>query len=149
MFVINLLKVTMLYPVILSGGSGTRLWPLSRVALPKQFLPLISEHTLFQETLLRLKDFPSIAAPLVICNNEHRFLVAEQLRAVNINPLMQVLEPLGRNTAPATCAYCGRGCRARAAPVSSVGSTPLMRSAGLARRTLSIVRSSSPIPMSG
>ena len=101
MFVINLLKVTMLYPVILSGGSGTRLWPLSRVALPKQFLPLISEHTLFQETLLRLKDFPGIAAPLVICNNEHRFLVAEQLRAVNVNPLLQVLEPLGRNTAPA------------------------------------------------
>ena len=101
MFVINLLKVAMLYPVILSGGSGTRLWPLSRAALPKQFLPLVSEHTLFQETLLRLKDFPSIAAPLVICNNEHRFLVAEQLRAVNVNPLLQVLEPFGRNTAPA------------------------------------------------
>ncbi|MEO6421675.1 MAG: mannose-1-phosphate guanylyltransferase/mannose-6-phosphate isomerase [Candidatus Nitrotoga sp.] len=91
----------MLYPVILSGGSGTRLWPLSRAALPKQFLPLISEHTLFQETLLRLKDFPGIAAPLVICNNEHRFLVAEQLRAINIDPLLQVLEPVGRNTAPA------------------------------------------------
>ncbi|MDQ3267573.1 MAG: sugar phosphate nucleotidyltransferase, partial [Pseudomonadota bacterium] len=101
MFIINLLKVVMLYPVILSGGSGTRLWPLSRVALPKQFLPLISEHTLFQETLLRLKGYPSMAAPLVICNNEHRFLVAEQLRAVNIDPLLQVLEPLGRNTAPA------------------------------------------------
>lgn len=101
MFVINLLKVAMLYPVILSGGSGTRLWPLSRAALPKQFLPLISDHTLFQETLLRLKNVPNMAAPLVICNNEHRFLVAEQLRAVNIDPLLQVLEPLGRNTAPA------------------------------------------------
>lgn len=91
----------MLYPVILSGGSGTRLWPLSRVALPKQFLPLISEDTLFQETLLRLRGVPDIAAPLVICNNEHRFLVAEQLRAVNVDPLLQVLEPFGRNTAPA------------------------------------------------
>jgi len=91
----------MLYPVILSGGSGTRLWPLSRAALPKQFLPLISECTLFQETLLRLKGCADVAAPFIICNNEHRFLVAEQLRAVNINPLLQVLEPSGRNTAPA------------------------------------------------
>jgi mannose-1-phosphate guanylyltransferase/mannose-6-phosphate isomerase len=91
----------MLYPVILSGGSGTRLWPLSRVALPKQFLPLVSEHTLFQETLLRLKDFPDMAAPLVVCNNEHRFLAAEQLHAIHTAPLLQILEPAGRNTAPA------------------------------------------------
>ena len=91
----------MLYPVILSGGSGTRLWPLSRVALPKQFLPLVSEHTLFQETLLRLKDFPDMAAPLVVCNNEHRFLAAEQLHAIESAPLLQILEPAGRNTAPA------------------------------------------------
>jgi len=62
MFVINLLKVTMLYPVILSGGSGTRLWPLSRVALPKQFLPLISEHTLFQKHCYALKIFPDSCA---------------------------------------------------------------------------------------
>ncbi len=91
----------MLYPVILSGGSGSRLWPLSRAALPKQFLPLVSEHTLFQETLLRLKDFPGMAAPLVVCNNEHRFLVAEQLHSIHSSPLLQILEPLGRNTAPA------------------------------------------------
>ena len=91
----------MLYPVILSGGSGTRLWPLSRVALPKQFLPLISEHTLFQETLLRIRDFPDMAAPLVVCNNEHRFLAAEQLHAIQSAPLLQILEPIGRNTAPA------------------------------------------------
>ena len=91
----------MLYPVILSGGSGTRLWPMSRAALPKQFLPLISEHTLFQETLLRLEDFPGMAAPLVICNNEHRFLAAEQLRDIHTAPLLQILEPSGRNTAPA------------------------------------------------
>jgi mannose-1-phosphate guanylyltransferase/mannose-6-phosphate isomerase len=91
----------MLYPVILSGGSGTRLWPLSRAALPKQFLPLVSEHTLFQETLLRLKGFPEMAAPLVVCNSEHRFLAAEQLHAIHSAPLLQILEPAGRNTAPA------------------------------------------------
>ncbi len=94
----------MLYPVILSGGSGSRLWPLSRAALPKQFLPLVSEHTLFQETLLRLKDFPGMAAPLVVCNNEHRFLVAEQLLSIYAPPLLQILEPFGRNTAPAAAA---------------------------------------------
>lgn len=91
----------MLYPVILSGGSGARLWPLSRATLPKQFLPLVSEHTLFQETLLRLKGFPDMAAPLVVCNNEHRFLAAEQLHAIHAAPLLQILEPSGRNTAPA------------------------------------------------
>ena len=91
----------MLYPVILSGGSGTRLWPLSRATLPKQFLPLVSQYTLFQETLLRLKDFPELAAPLVVCNNEHRFLAAEQLHAIHAAPLLQILEPAGRNTAPA------------------------------------------------
>ncbi len=91
----------MLYPVILSGGSGTRLWPLSRAALPKQFLPLVTDKTMFQETLLRLQGFPGMAAPLLICNNEHRFLAAEQLRAIDIQPLSLILEPLGRNTAPA------------------------------------------------
>lgn len=91
----------MIYPVILSGGSGTRLWPLSRAALPKQFLPLLTEHTLFQETLLRLDGIPGMAAPLVICNNEHRFLAAEQLLAIEVKPLSLILEPFGRNTAPA------------------------------------------------
>lgn len=91
----------MLYPVILSGGSGTRLWPMSRASLPKQFLPLVSEHTMFQETLLRLAGLPDMSAPLVICNNEHRFLAAEQLRDIGIQPLSLILEPLGRNTAPA------------------------------------------------
>ena len=91
----------MIYPVILSGGSGTRLWPLSRAALPKQFLPLLTEHTLFQETILRLDGIPGIAGPLVICNNEHRFLAAEQLLAIDVKPLSLILEPFGRNTAPA------------------------------------------------
>ena len=90
-----------IYPVILSGGSGTRLWPLSRTAMPKQFLPLLSEHTLFQETVLRLKGFPGMSAPLVVCNNHHRFLAAEQLHAIDTPPLLQILEPAGRNTAPA------------------------------------------------
>ncbi len=91
----------MIYPVILSGGSGTRLWPLSRSAMPKQFLPLVSEHTLFQETVLRLKGISDMSAPLVVCNNHHRFLAAEQLHAIDTPPLLQILEPAGRNTAPA------------------------------------------------
>ena len=91
----------MLYPVILSGGSGTRLWPLSRATLPKQFLPLVSEHTLFQETMMRLKGLADMAQPIVVCNNEHRFLAAEQMRDIGVSPLHQILEPFGRNTAPA------------------------------------------------
>lgn len=94
----------MLFPVILSGGSGSRLWPLSRTALPKQFLPLVSDKTIFQETLLRLQGLPDLAQPLVVCNNEHRFLAAEQLRAIDVQPLAIMLEPFGRNTAPAIAA---------------------------------------------
>ena len=90
-----------IYPVILSGGSGTRLWPLSRTALPKQFLPLVSERTLFQETVLRLKGLSNVSAPLVVCNNDHRFLAAEQMQAIGTQPLLHILEPAGRNTAPA------------------------------------------------
>ena len=90
-----------IYPVILSGGSGTRLWPLSRTALPKQFLPLVSESTLFQETVLRLKGLSNVSAPLVVCNNDHRFLAAEQMQAIDTQPLLHILEPAGRNTAPA------------------------------------------------
>jgi mannose-1-phosphate guanylyltransferase/mannose-6-phosphate isomerase len=90
-----------LYPVILSGGSGTRLWPLSRAALPKQLLPLAGERTMVQETALRLEGLPEMGAPLVICNNDHRFLIAEQMREVGVSPLAIILEPLGRNTAPA------------------------------------------------
>ncbi len=94
----------MLYPVILSGGSGTRLWPLSRAAVPKQFLPLVSDKTMLQETLLRLQGLPELAAPLLVCNSEHRFMAAEQLREINIQPLSLILEPVGRNTAPAVAA---------------------------------------------
>jgi mannose-1-phosphate guanylyltransferase/mannose-6-phosphate isomerase len=90
-----------IYPVILAGGSGTRLWPLSREALPKQLLPLLSERTMLQETVLRAQGLDNWMPPLVICGNEHRFLVAEQLREIGITPLGIVLEPIGKNTAPA------------------------------------------------
>ena len=87
--------------VLLSGGSGTRLWPLSREAHPKQFLPLLGEQSLLQATWLRVRDLPGARAPLVVANEEHRFMVAEQLRQVGATPDALILEPVGRNTAPA------------------------------------------------
>lgn len=90
-----------IYPVILCGGSGTRLWPMSRGGFPKQYLKLTGDHTLVQQTVLRLRGIPDIAEPIVITNNEQRFLVAEQLRQAAVNPSSIVLEPVGRNTAPA------------------------------------------------
>lgn len=89
-------------PVILSGGSGSRLWPLSRALYPKQFLPLAGSRTMIQETAARVSTL-RFSPPLVICNEEHRFIVAEQLRAIAIQPADIVLEPVGRNTAPAVC----------------------------------------------
>lgn len=89
----------MLVPVIMAGGSGTRLWPLSRTAFPKQFIALTSQLTMLQETAARLNGL-SNAAPMVICNEEHRFLVAEQMRQQHLHPSI-LLEPVGRNTAPA------------------------------------------------
>ena len=90
-----------LHSVILAGGSGTRLWPLSRESYPKQFLRLIGKQSLFQDTVLRLDGLEDIAPPLVVCNEEHRFLVAEQLRQLGKSALAIALEPIGRNTAPA------------------------------------------------
>ncbi len=90
-----------LVPVILSGGAGTRLWPLSRENHPKQLLALTSERTMIQETALRTKGLPEAAAPIVVCNEQHRFMVAEQLRLLGLSPSATVLEPIGRNTAPA------------------------------------------------
>ncbi len=91
----------MIIPVILAGGSGTRLWPLSRGLYPKQFMQLVDEQTLLQSTLLRLSGLQDVSAPILLCNDTHRFIVAEQLRAVDIRPKAIVLEPVGRNTAPA------------------------------------------------
>lgn len=91
----------MILPVVLSGGAGTRLWPLSRELYPKQLLPLTSNKTMLQETVSRLDGLDSIAAPMIICNDAHRFMVAEQLRQLNVPPSAIILEPCGRNTAPA------------------------------------------------
>ena len=88
-------------PVILSGGSGSRLWPLSRQQRPKQFLPVIDDMTLFQSTLQRLQGLDGLEAPLVVCNEDHRFMVAEQLRQLDLTNQGIVLEPVGRNTAAA------------------------------------------------
>src|SRR5699024_6802457 len=87
-------------PVILAGGSGTRLWPLSRRAYPKQFHALLGEDSMLQMTLQRLQGLEP-AAPIVLCNEEHRFLVAEQLRQKQFDGARILLEPEGRNTAPA------------------------------------------------
>ena len=90
-------------PIILCGGSGTRLWPVSRFTYPKQFLNCnpLSDRTFLQDTQLRLKDFDNVANPIIICNAEHRFIVAEQMREINVTPDSIILEPEGRNTAPA------------------------------------------------
>ena len=95
---------TALTPVILCGGSGSRLWPMSRRLLPKQFLALATEHTLFQDTLLRLRGLAGARPPIIVANNEHRFLAAEQLAAIGVAPRALLLEPVGRNTAPAIAA---------------------------------------------
>ncbi len=92
------MKIT---PVILSGGSGTRLWPLSRSLNPKQFLNLLGENSLFQKTALRTQNQDLFHSPIVVCNNEHRFTAAEELQKINVIPKMIILEPTGRNTAPA------------------------------------------------
>ncbi|HWW31632.1 MAG TPA: sugar phosphate nucleotidyltransferase, partial [Steroidobacteraceae bacterium] len=90
-----------LIPVILSGGAGTRLWPLSREMYPKQLLALTGIHTMLQDTAVRLSGVPGATPPIVVCNDAHRFTVAEQVRALDINPAAILLEPVGRNTAPA------------------------------------------------
>ncbi len=91
----------MIVPVILSGGSGSRLWPLSRSAYPKQFLPLVGDESLFLSTISRLPKGKDYGAPMIVCNDDHRFLVAEQMRHQGIEPSAIMLEPVGRNTAPA------------------------------------------------
>ena len=100
-----------LLPVILCGGTGSRLWPLSRSSFPKQYLSLFDENnnSLLQDTQSRLKDLNDIESPIIICNEEHRFIVAEQMREINIKPKSILLEPFGRNTAPAIISACLKG----------------------------------------
>ena len=93
--------MTLLVPVILSGGAGTRLWPLSREMYPKQLLALTGKHTMLQDTVTRLAGIAGAQPPLVVCNEAHRFTVAEQIRALGQTASAILLEPAGRNTAPA------------------------------------------------
>ena len=90
-------------PLILCGGSGTRLWPLSRESYPKQFLSIKKddEFSLLQKTVKRILSLNNLAKPILVCNEEHRFIVAEQMREINIDDFIILLEPFGRNTAPA------------------------------------------------
>ncbi len=94
-----------LLPVILCGGTGTRLWPLSRASYPKQYWALAdnADETLLQLTHRRLEGLPGLGSPLLICNEDHRFVVAEQMRQIGVEPESILLEPMGRNTAPAVC----------------------------------------------
>jgi mannose-1-phosphate guanylyltransferase/mannose-6-phosphate isomerase len=93
----------MLHPVVLSGGSGTRLWPMSRALHPKQLLALLGRETLLQQAVRRVCNDRRFAAPLLVANEEHRFIIAEQLREIGAVPQALLLEPVGRNTAPAAC----------------------------------------------
>lgn len=99
------MKDSVLIPIILSGGSGTRLWPLSRAEYPKQFLSLTSYNTMIQDTVLRLQSVYS-KSPIVVCNEQHRFIVAEQLSQINVKEPTIILEPFAKNTAPAIAVAC-------------------------------------------
>jgi len=107
----------MILPVILSGGSGTRLWPLSRELYPKQLLPLVDKRTMLQNTVTRLDGIPYLGDPLIICNESHRFMVAEQMRLIQVKPSAIVLEPVGRNTAPAVAVSALRALTKKNDPV--------------------------------
>ena len=107
----------MILPVILAGGSGTRLWPLSRALYPKQLISLVDRHTMLQNTILRLGGLDGAGRPVVICNDEYRFMVAEQLRQIDIKADSIILEPVGRNTAPAMAVAAMRAIQAGDDPV--------------------------------
>lgn len=91
----------MIIPVVLAGGSGTRLWPLSRKHYPKQLIELVNQYSMIQDTVLRLRGCDDMEQPVIICNDEYRFMIAEQMRKINIDPGLIILEPVGRNTASA------------------------------------------------
>jgi mannose-1-phosphate guanylyltransferase/mannose-6-phosphate isomerase len=115
----------MMIPVILSGGSGTRLWPLSRELYPKQLLPLVGKGTMLQETLARVAGVADVSTPIVVCNESHRFLVAEQLLGAGITPRAILLEPVGRNTAPAI-AVAAMAAVADLPPPGAAGADPIL-----------------------
>src|SRR6185503_880285 len=94
-------SATGIYPVILSGGAGSRLWPVSRSQMPKELIPLTSRRSMLQETVLRLNSNGRIMPPIVISNQNHRFIIAAQLQELGVRPNVHVLEPIGRNTAAA------------------------------------------------
>ncbi|MBX3493414.1 MAG: NTP transferase domain-containing protein, partial [Parvibaculum sp.] len=94
----------MIYPVILSGGVGSRLWPTSRALYPKQLLPLVSDRAMLVETAARVTGLPHCAAPIVVSNDDQRFIIAQQMQEAGFRPLAHILEPEGRNTAPAAAA---------------------------------------------
>ena len=98
----------MIYPVVLSGGSGTRLWPMSRTLYPKQLLTLLGRDSLLQQTVRRVADDRRFAAPLLVANEEHRFIIAEQLREIAVVPHALLLEP-DRTEHRARCVRCRAG----------------------------------------
>ena len=102
------IKDSNIIPVILCGGSGSRLWPLSRESYPKQFISIGSDQnkSLLQKTQSRIKDLKNIMSPIIVCNEEHRFIVAEQIRQKGVKANSILLEPTGRNTAPAITVAC-------------------------------------------
>ena len=112
------MNASSLSPVILCGGTGSRLWPLSRSSFPKQYLSLFDEsrNSLLQETQFRLKNLTNIESPIIICNEDHRFIVAEQMREINVKPKSILLEPFGKNTAPAIISAALKGCESGGDP---------------------------------
>jgi mannose-1-phosphate guanylyltransferase/mannose-6-phosphate isomerase len=136
----------LIHPVLLSGGSGTRLWPLSRALHPKQLLPLLHERSLLQDTALRFAGRP-FAPPIVLCNEAHRFVIAEQLRAIDVKPHRIVLEPIGRNTAPA--AAIAALMVAESDPNGLLLMTPSDHRLGQPERLIRAIEKASPLAASG